>query len=1164
MNNDVQKISETERSRVKQNTINAVVIGVGLPGRSMGWLHLTQLLNMDSVSVRHIVEPWWLDKKQAQTDAGKEFFAACEALELSQRGVAFHTSVKELPRLEPNIPCLAVIASRTPDAPTLFKAAVEKGATHIYLEKPGAQTTHELREMSELAARAGVVVIVGYQKTVSDYVKQAYEADREWRSDVVNLRFEHHNPYHPEELESVFRANREGMLLNQCCHELALWSAKWKIQPKEIIDVIVHREDTQLERFGEIEDFSKLAFTATTTQGRNFTLAASRCGGTDSRITVQKGIVGEKKIFVQASPELHKQAERVLAESPNTAWYYPLFESDYLKLKQEFVAHILAGKDGVPPDAPTLTDAVFVLELAESLSPALLAQVEPPVEHVNVSQKNVPHGAIQELAQQEAPTIKFTTRDVVCRTPTEQRIWYAPDIFNQKCSLLIDVLRPPQGRIILCIDDKVWLIYQGKIESWAVAQGIELIPITVPGGEQGKSVEAWQQVMNRFWTANPLPYTEPIVAIGGGAVTDTVGFVAAVWRGSTPWVRIPTTLLGMVDASVGIKVSVNYLRKNGLGAFHSPRHTLIDPFFLRTNDEQQLKAGVGEMMRVGLIYDKRIYALLRAEGPGLLREKFLGANAVPCNTAKNAILFSIKAKINCIGSDLYEENLSREMDFGHTFSSWLERHQEFQLMHGEAVSIDCVFSTLIAEQKGWVSREEMDDVLETYKNMGLFVYVRGLTLDVYQTAIEQLSVHRSGTKRAPLPSPIGHCRWTFEITQDELAGAWQRLQAFLSDYREGILEPNCVSKDNSAPTDYRAKDGQIVEPMDKLPNSTGIVRWGILGCGKIANDFVNALQTVPNAVVAAVAARDTGRARDFAVQHGVSTSYDNYSQLVEDANVDIVYVATIPELHRQHAELALGAGKHVLVEKPLATTVEDAEAIQRLAKANGKFCMEGMWMRFFPAVELARQQVREGKIGKIRHIRADFGFDLFADEGSDNPKWAVGAGMNAGVYPTHAAVMLFGSELVKLGATGITDNLGYNMDAEGVLYASFSEGRTATITWSHLVGTPEEVKIVGTQGTISLHPPAHCPTKITIVRQQGNRRSSQINSLSCTHEFPLPVVEGEFFYPNSAGFYYEAAAVQRCILSGLTECPQAPLSESVLVIKMVRQGVNGIVTGKEG
>jgi dihydrodiol dehydrogenase / D-xylose 1-dehydrogenase (NADP) len=341
--------------------------------------------------------------------------------------------------------------------------------------------------------------------------------------------------------------------------------------------------------------------------------------------------------------------------------------------------------------------------------------------------------------------------------------------------------------------------------------------------------------------------------------------------------------------------------------------------------------------------------------------------------------------------------------------------------------------------------------------------------------------------------------------------------------------------------------------MDNLPSPDTTVRWGILGCGNIAHDFSLALNALPNAKITAVAARDADRAERFADNHNADKAYSDYQQLVNDPNVDIIYVATIPELHRHHAELALQAGKHVLIEKPLATTVEDAEAIQSLAKQCGKFCMEGMWMRFFPAVELARQLIAQGELGEVRHVRADFGFDLVADEGLDNTKWQAGAGMNAGIYPAHAAVMILGTGLVQLGASGIIDTLGHNMDAEGLVHAGFTDNQTAAISWSHLVGTPEETFIVGSKGTIHLHAPAHAPTKLTVSKLNKTRRAQE--TFSSTHEFPLPAVSGNFFYPNSEGLYYEAAAVQRCILAGLTECPQLPLKESVLAIQMVQQAV---------
>ena len=164
--------------------------------------------------------------------------------------------------------------------------------------------------------------------------------------------------------------------------------------------------------------------------------------------------------------------------------------------------------------------------------------------------------------------------------------------------------------------------------------------------------------------------------------------------------------------------------------------------------------------------------------------------------------------------------------------------------------------------------------------------------------------------------------------------------------------------------------------------------------------------------------------------------------------------------------------------------------------------------------------------------------------------------MNAGIYPTHAAVMILGTELVQLGASGVIDTLGYRMDAEGVVHAVFTENRTAAISWSHLVGTPEETSIFGSKGTIHLHPPAHAPTTLTVSKLKTTRRAP--DTFSVTHEFPLPAVQGNFFYPNSEGLYYEAAAVQRCVLAGLTECPQLPLEESVLALQMVKQAVDEI------
>ncbi len=991
-------------------------------------------------------------------------------------------------------------------------------------------------------------MVVGYQKTVSGYVEQAVALSRSRPHELMSLVFEHHNPHRPEDLAQVFLANREGMLLNQCSHELALWINRWGLRSADIIDVLVHDDGTRLLTLEGVTDFSEIAFTVITNLGRNFTLRASRCGGTDSRVSVRFGKDGER-VFSLAGDAERAAAERELAADPTLAWYQPLFRADYLRLKHRFVEHIRSGAGGEPPGAPTLADAVGVIEMAESLLPVVLAQAR--------------RGGVAEEGCSEPPPahpherhVMFTISDPDGRTPTVQRIWHAPDLFAPDCSLLVDVLRPPRGRIVVCVDDRVWELHGARARAWAEAQGVRLDVIQVPGGERAKTVQTWLKILEDLYAANPLRHSEPVVALGGGAVTDTVGFAAAAWRRSTPWVRIPTTLLGMVDASVGIKVSVNHLRKNGVGAFHIPRHTFIDPLFLRTNDERTLKAAVGEIMKAGIIYDPRILEDLRAHGPELIRARFLGSDGMHGEVADRIIRRSIEAMIRCIGSDLHEENLAREMDFGHTFSRCLENHERFRLMHGEAVAVDCVFSVLIAEQKGLLTRLEADGILDTFKAMGLSVHVHGLTLPVYKEALEQITVHRSGALRAPLPGPVGRCSWVASISDAEMEGAWRRLQAYVADYPEGVVDPDRPAA-WSADDLYRAADGLVARPLDELPHTNQRLRWGILGCGNIANDFVRVLKVVPGNVVQAVAARDGDRARDFAEKHGVATWYAGYQRLVEDPDVDIVYVATVPECHREHAELALRAGKHVLVEKPLADTPEDAAAIRDAARASGKFCMEGMWMRFFPAVELARRTAMQGLVGEVRHVRSDFGFDLVEDEGAASNKWGTGAGMNAGVYPAHAAVMVLGTEVVSQSAVGSIDSFGGGMDAEGALYARFSRERTALVTWSHVSETAEEVDVVGTRGNIRLHSPAHAPTTVSITRKEGDRRGG--DRKASTHYFPLPRVPGELFYPNSEGLCYEVVAVQRCVAAGLTECPQAPLSESVRVIEMVHRAVADIV-----
>lgn len=128
------------------------------------------------------------------------------------------------------------------------------------------------------------------------------------------------------------------------------------------------------------------------------------------------------------------------------------------------------------------------------------------------------------------------------------------------------------------------------------------------------------------------------------------------------------------------------------------------------------------------------------------------------------------------------------------------------------------------------------------------------------------------------------------------------------------------------------------------------VRWGFLGCGRIASDFINALKSAPGFELAACASRSIASAEHFAKIHGVDAAYGSYAELVADDNVDIIYLSTIHHLHHRHAMLCLEAGKNVLVEKPIALTQEHAIELATTARERKLFLMEGMWTRFFPVI----------------------------------------------------------------------------------------------------------------------------------------------------------------------------------------------------------------------
>jgi len=321
-------------------------------------------------------------------------------------------------------------------------------------------------------------------------------------------------------------------------------------------------------------------------------------------------------------------------------------------------------------------------------------------------------------------------------------------------------------------------------------------------------------------------------------------------------------------------------------------------------------------------------------------------------------------------------------------------------------------------------------------------------------------------------------------------------------------------------------------------------KWGILGTGKIAADFVYCLNhLVEGAKVVAVGSRSQESANKFGEEHHIPARYGSYDALVKDPNIDVIYVASPHTFHKEHSLLALHAGKHVLCEKSVTVSAKELEEILAVAKQKKLFFMEAMWTRFFPVTEKCRELLKQGIIGDIRSVQIDFSFFIESYDPNSrtvDPVLGAGALLDVGIYTVSFASMIFGggkpSRISAIAdfkkGTGVDDQvgilLGYENSQMAVLFGSWISNGTKTAV------------ISGTKGNISIHKCFWCPEKYTVsVNGQEDH----------TFEIPLQKVNHNFNFPNSQGFMFEAKHVQKCLEDGKLESPVMPWNESLEIMK---------------
>jgi 3-dehydroquinate synthase len=238
----------------------------------------------------------------------------------------------------------------------------------------------------------------------------------------------------------------------------------------------------------------------------------------------------------------------------------------------------------------------------------------------------------------------------------------------------------------------------------------ELHVFQVPDGEDGKSISTLTKVWNWLGAAG-FTRSDLIIGIGGGAITDLAGFAAASWLRGLDWVAVPTSLAGMVDASVGGKTGINSdYGKNLIGAFHSPISVIIDADFLKTLSDRDFSAGMAEVIKCGFIADPKILELASKYSVESLRNK--------PEVISELIQRAVTVKAQVVSSD-FKESFAREvLNYGHTLGHAIEIHAKYQLRHGEAVAIGLVYAAELAAARGLITAAELDlhrSILTAYK-----------------------------------------------------------------------------------------------------------------------------------------------------------------------------------------------------------------------------------------------------------------------------------------------------------------------------------------------------------------------------------------------------------------------------------------------------------------
>lgn len=336
----------------------------------------------------------------------------------------------------------------------------------------------------------------------------------------------------------------------------------------------------------------------------------------------------------------------------------------------------------------------------------------------------------------------------------------------------------PAFRYVIITDDVVGPLYASRVAASFGDARVDLL--TIPTGEHHKTRESWARLTDEL-LALECGRDTTIVALGGGVIGDLAGFVAATFMRGIPVVQLPTTLLAMIDASVGGKTGVDTpVGKNLVGAFHPPSLVLADPSVLVTLPTEQLRSGLAEAIKHGVIADERYFDRIATDLPALLSRPS-GSEML------GLIARSVEIKADIVARDEREGGVRKTLNFGHTLGHAIESESGYRLLHGEAVAIGMVLESTLAERTGAAEPGTSLRVRQAVKRAGLPTQrPEGMAAERIVAATRSDKKARGGVVEFALPKRVGEMagaetNWAVRIDEDALLAVLSIKNGAISD-----------------------------------------------------------------------------------------------------------------------------------------------------------------------------------------------------------------------------------------------------------------------------------------------------------------------------------------------------------------------------------------------